>query len=74
MKRALKVLLHGLGVLASAAAGYLLAIAIIAFIPLDGPFGKTWIFLIELALILVLPILGVFLYVLLATPRGARGR
>lgn len=69
MRRALKVLLHILGVLASASAGYLLAIAIIAFIPLGGPFGKTWIFLIELMLILVLPLVGVFLYVLFATPR-----
>jgi hypothetical protein len=69
MKRALKILLHGLGVLAAALIGYLLAIAIIAFIPLGGPFGKTWIFLIELMLILMLPLAGVFLYVLFAIPR-----
>jgi hypothetical protein len=69
MRRALKVLLHGVGALAAAGAGYLLAITIIAFIPLGGPFGKTWIFLIELMLILVLPLAGVFLYVLFATPR-----
>jgi hypothetical protein len=41
MRRALKILLHGLGALAAASAGYLLAITIIAFIPLGGPFGKT---------------------------------
>jgi hypothetical protein len=56
MRRAVKIILHGLGVLGSALAGYLLAIAIIAFIPLAGPFGKTWIFMR-------------FLYVLFATPR-----
>jgi hypothetical protein len=73
MRRALKILLHGLGALAAAFVGYALAIAIIAFIPLGGPYGKTWIFMVELMLVLVLPIAGVFLYILLATPRGHDG-
>jgi len=69
MSRGLRILLHGVGALAVAFAGYLLAIAIMALVPLGGPYGATWIFTIEIALMLMLPILGVILYLMFAIPR-----